>query len=315
MKLHEEVRYDKTSTTNFAIGRKLSSYKKLNKRIQDVHSDTYNYDKFVFVDMKTKSTITCSIHGDFEQSMGKHLNNKQGCPKCAIDSSRYTTKEFIEKSKTRHEINRYLYDRTIYLGNDKEVEIYCNICKKYFWQNSHNHLLGKGCSICGLKSRAKSLTFTTKEYVTKAQNIHKNNRYLYDKTIYLGRDKEVEVYCTVCKKYFMQFAHSHLKGRGCRSCSITGFNPSKKAILYYICIDEKYYKIGITNNTVKKRFSANFSRIRVVKEWNYEIGQDAYDREQLIIKEFKDSLVDFNPLVLNRGNIEIFNYDILLLDI
>lgn len=47
-----------------------------------VHKDAYSYDKFTYLRSGTLSTITCPIHGDFEQSANSHLMGR-GCPSCA----------------------------------------------------------------------------------------------------------------------------------------------------------------------------------------------------------------------------------------
>jgi len=40
-----------------------------------------SYGKIIYINNKTKVTITCLIHGDFEQTPNHHLKG-QGCPKC-----------------------------------------------------------------------------------------------------------------------------------------------------------------------------------------------------------------------------------------
>ena len=46
-----------------------------------VHENFYAYSKLVYKDVHTKSTITCPIHGDFDQKLNCHLRG-QGCPEC-----------------------------------------------------------------------------------------------------------------------------------------------------------------------------------------------------------------------------------------
>jgi hypothetical protein len=94
-----------------------------------------------------------------------------------------------------------------------------------------------------------------------------------------------------------------------------GFDQNKHAILYYICIDEKYYKIGITNNDVRHRFrDEKRKRIRIVEETHFIIGQYAYEEEQKILKKYKKYLTDDKVFQKSFGNTEIFNIDILELD-
>ena len=47
----------------------------------NIHNNKYDYSKFVYTNDKTKSTIICTIHGEFEQTPSNHLTGR-GCPKC-----------------------------------------------------------------------------------------------------------------------------------------------------------------------------------------------------------------------------------------
>lgn len=51
-----------------------------------IHGDKYEYDKFEYKNNKTKSIITCKIHGDFIQSPSEHLAGN-GCTPCGKISS------------------------------------------------------------------------------------------------------------------------------------------------------------------------------------------------------------------------------------
>ena len=39
----------------------------------EIHHNFYNYDKMVYNGYKTKVTVTCPEHGDFEIGISKHL--------------------------------------------------------------------------------------------------------------------------------------------------------------------------------------------------------------------------------------------------
>ena len=87
------------------------------ERVKEVHCDTYIYDKTVVNGSKIPVTITCPIHGDFEQRPGDHLRGC-GCPLCGIEKSRKakrnTTEGFIEKAKKVHG-NKYDYSKVEYI--------------------------------------------------------------------------------------------------------------------------------------------------------------------------------------------------------
>jgi len=51
------------------------------QKAKEVHGDTYNYSKSIYVKMALKIIITCHIHNDFEQTPCNHLQGN-GCPMC-----------------------------------------------------------------------------------------------------------------------------------------------------------------------------------------------------------------------------------------
>ena len=60
--------------------RRLGGDKFITKSIS-IHRKRYNYNKVVYVNLKTKVVITCLIHGDFKQTPYSHLSGS-GCPNC-----------------------------------------------------------------------------------------------------------------------------------------------------------------------------------------------------------------------------------------
>ena len=61
------------------------------KFIEDVickHEQKYNYKLVNYINAHTKIKIICKKHGIFEQTPNKHINIKQGCPKCSRNVSK-----------------------------------------------------------------------------------------------------------------------------------------------------------------------------------------------------------------------------------
>ena len=137
--------------------------------------------------------------------------------------------------------------------------------------------------------------------------------YDYSEVEYINNHTKVKI---ICRKHgiFLQAPDSHMCGRGCPSCAKSGFNRNAPAIMYYVSIDNRsFYKIGITNRTLKKRFGADYDRIKVVKVWQYEKGIDAAAAEGRILKEFNSARYKYDD-ILKSGNTELFAYDVLMLD-
>ncbi len=99
-----------------------------------------------------------------------------------------------------------------------------------------------------------------------------------------------------------------------------GFDKTKPGTLYYIKDTlTGYYKSGITNKTVKERFHKIFTneedRIIILDETFFEIGSDAFDKEQEILEEYKDYRLDNDYWPDDVGGYtEFFSRDIFQLD-
>lgn len=86
-----------------------------------VHGDLYDYSESEYVDAKTKLTIICRKHGDFETRPADHVHLKSGCPKCAhhISKAEYKLKEAIES----HDFEVVQSDRKILNGLELDLVI------------------------------------------------------------------------------------------------------------------------------------------------------------------------------------------------
>jgi len=155
--------------------------------------------------------------------------------------------------------------------------------------------------------------FDTWEFIKRSLDAH-GYQYDYSKVSYVNNKVPVIL---ICKEHgeFTITPHAHLSAKsGCPFCNPKGFDFNKPGILYYLCIEDKYYKIGITNRSVKKRFAGEMHKIRVIKEWQYEDGYLCYQKEQDIIKTYAENAYvgEYKPLA--TGNTELFIKDILNLD-
>jgi hypothetical protein len=67
------------------IGDRLkSNTEKFIEKANNIHNYKYTYSKINYINAITLVTITCKIHGDFEQTPNAHLSG-HGCRKCAND--------------------------------------------------------------------------------------------------------------------------------------------------------------------------------------------------------------------------------------
>jgi len=78
---------------------------------------------------------------------------------------------------------------------------------------------------------------------------------------------------------------------------------------------DTFYKIGITNLSIKRRFpTIDLARIRIVKTWQFEVGRDAAEREAEILSQFAGDRYYGTEILVGAGNTELFTHDVLGLD-
>lgn len=173
-----------------------------------VHKDKYDYSLVKYVNSKTKVTIICPEHGEFEQEPRMHLY-AHGCSFCS-GNNKITKKDFIKKAIKTHQ-NFYDYSLVEFINILDLVDIICPIHGK-FSQIARTHLRNSGCSDCGGKKK-----LTLNQFVNKSNEIHKN-KYDYSKVIYEKNDKKVIIICPI-HGAFTQTPHSHLNNHGCKQCA------------------------------------------------------------------------------------------------
>ena len=175
----------------------------------DIHGDLYLYDKVNYINKRTHVLIGCKSHGYFKQLSSNHLTGK-GCKTCAINKLKTTIEQFIEKSLKIYGDNVYDYSLVIYINNKTKVKIGCKIHDYYFEQTPENHLLGcEGCLKC-LNPNINN--------IIPIFNEKHNNRYIYDRALYINSRTKIEIGCKI-HGYFFQLPLNYKNGQGCPKCT------------------------------------------------------------------------------------------------
>jgi hypothetical protein len=191
-------------------------------------------------------------------------------------TKKLTTEEFIQKSINIHG-NRYDYSKVVYENNRSKVIIICPIHGE-FKQGVKDHLGTHGCSKCGKDILSKIYSSDIETFIFKSHVIHKY-KYDYSKSVYNGSNSKMTIICPIHGE-FKQIPYSHLQGHGCRYCMAdkqrtqngikwTEKYKNKPCLLYLIrCFDdsEVFLKIGVTSQSIKKRYS----RVNAMP-YNYDI--------------------------------------------
>lgn len=295
-------------------------YKSLRNLNLYLQSKNYNYDytNTKYWDDEHPLTIVCNLHGEFQELPKNIINNKIPCKECAKTVKEYSYKnkfytlEAFKQACIEANGDRFDYSKIEFNGFNRCFYPSCKEHGTITVKKPHTHLTYTTCAKCrGTKSR-----YTQEDFVKKAKELH-GNKYDYSNSIYTSSREEITIYCNYCKQEFThKQASYHLQGNGCNLCSLAGFDSSKPGILYYLSIDDgTAYKIGITNKSVKERYTpSDLKRIKIIKEWKFSFGNDARIREQEIIQTFKYAKYNGDISLESCTHKEMFNYDVLLLD-
>lgn len=176
-------------------------------RAKKVHNNKYSYRKTHYIHNKLKVTITCPIHGDFEQRGDFHLRG-HGCPMCCYNS-KIDTKEFIKRCKEIYGNDMYSYEKSIYTKGLDDITVNCSIHGE-FTKHASQILRGHGCPSCGRKYVPK------KQLIAQFRQIH-GDKYDYSLINYTKMKQHIEIICPKHGK-FTQYIPHHLKGSGCSQC-------------------------------------------------------------------------------------------------
>lgn len=235
--------------------------------------------------------------------------------KTAINPTKYTINKFKEIWG-----ELYDYSKFTYLGARVKSTI---ICKEHgeFLQDANMHLSGRcGCVECVNEAVSKRVKSNTDDFINKAINRWNYNKRIYDKVEYKGAKENILIYCEICEDYYKTTPNAHLTGNGCPVCALKNKGYSKtdyinlakgrEGMLYLIkCWNEteEFYKIGITLQELKDRYSGNNS-LPYFYELMYSYKCDAgcvWDMEKDYHRKYKT--FQYIPNINFGGYTECFN--------
>lgn len=203
------------------------------------------------------------------------------------------------------------------------------------WQKEEVELLTSIFATHGIKESAKILNRTESSTAKKANRLGlKSRAHFMTHEQYENKlcDREIDIEpieqyintrTPILHKCLLNHTwkaepHDILKGNGCPKCSKYSFKLDKPARVYYLRIeykDEKYYKIGVTAQSISKRFQFDTEKqIAILQITEYETGLLALTEEKRILNLFKDKRIYRPGFLKSNGNTELFEEDVLNLD-
>jgi hypothetical protein len=247
-KSYTQINYEHMNTKNYDFI----------KKVLEVHKHKYTYLNVNYVNNSKNVTITCRIHGDFNQNAYNHIRG-QGCPTCV--GKNITTERYVKKAKDIHG-DKYDYSKVEYKSAQENVIIICKIHGD-FSQRPDHHLNGSCCSKCVNKESR----LTNEEFIQKAQKIH-GDTYNYSKVEYKSSQEHVIIICKI-HGMFSQLPTNHLSGNGCSKCFADNNRFTKEDFINNACEihGDKYdyskveYKSSQENIIIICKIHGEFSQI------------------------------------------------------
>lgn len=273
----------------------------------------YDFSNTPYGTRMEKVEVVCNVHGAFTKSV-QQLERGLGCPTCVKASQRSKAQEqFISKGSEHHK-SKYDYSKVAYVTNKHLVIITCPNHGD-FTQSPDSHLAGHGCRECQYEELARMRRKSQETFIAQAVDVH-GDVYDYSLVQYVNSNTKVKIILP-SGEVAEQLPSHHLSG--CRpSTERRGLDYASTGILYYLRIvseDRVLYKVGVTSRDVQARFSASdLSMIEVLYTETFKSMRDAFDKEQSLLKYYKNYQYTGPDILASGGNTELFTVDVLGLD-
>lgn len=150
------------------------------QKVKNRYDDKYIINSDTnFIDYKTKITVNCQEHGEF-QITPSHLLGGRGCPTCGKNKKK-NLKEIIDLIQKANPYADYDFSQTVYKGIHVPILIKCNKCGTTFKNSPSNLITYKnGCNGCG----GSQLELEIKDFLKK-----NNIKFHREKTFEWLKDK------------------------------------------------------------------------------------------------------------------------------
>jgi hypothetical protein len=120
------------------------------EKLHEIHGNKFDYSDTIYVNARTKVTVSCKVHGHFQILPDNHLRG-QGCVKCAQNNHKLIkiSDDRLSNLKKIHN-DKYVYENLNII--DGQIKILCTT-HGTFEQSIYNHERGHGCNLCNIDNR------------------------------------------------------------------------------------------------------------------------------------------------------------------
>lgn len=251
------------------------------------HGNAYDYSRTEYVNQKTKITVICPEHGEWECLPNNHEYHGNGCPLCGVAQRtrrRTTTHDDFVAIASKIHAGKYTY-LTQYVNSQTKIDILCP-SHGMFSMKPNAHTSGRqGCPRCANKHK------NHQQWIDDFVAVH-GHVYDYSDTVVVNSQTKVVIRCNRHGE-FKQTPTMHKSGQGCPQCGYANHkgryseeyferrptmkdHPATVYVLQYFNELEHFIKVGITTTSVE-------SRIRNGGKVNYTITKLAEKPCSLLI--------------------------------
>ena len=264
----------------------------------------YCEDKGYSIDVNDKDTharylITCPNGHKIRRTMTKFIEGNH-CKEC---SNPKPNTERVRLQMAEHGLTLI----SEYVTQLTKLKFTCSaghVDEKTYHQLKHD---GFNCKFC--MGRKTLISDVRKEFELED--------YILLSTGYVDQKTRLDYICPKNHRASVTYTDWKHAGARCPYCAEFGFNPDKPAIVYYLRFKTTkgyLYKVGITNNTVAKRFVVDPTPYKIITQMWFPKGEDARNLERLILSKYKKWRYKGDK-VLIAGNTEMFIKDVLDMDL
>ena len=137
---------------------------------------------------------------------------------------KFQTQEEFEKKV--YSVNPNIIILSKYLGDKSRIQCKCKICG-YEYSDTATHL--KQGRTCGNCKKIKKREQNKKLFIEQASKVH-NNKYRYDKLIYINQAHKGTIICPIHGEFEQQL-QAHLRGEGCPKCAGNNYLRTKEEFI------------------------------------------------------------------------------------
>jgi T5orf172 domain len=239
----------------------------------------------------------------------KDVSNGRGCPDCG-ERKRADSHRFKEQESDSRLFERAIQRLGPFVAWKVKTLLLCTICGCK-WNAAP---ISAACPDCFKRRHADSQRLTKDRLQKHLSDLERRGITMLSE--YINRRNKGLFRCRCGNKWRVETG-AVFDGSGCSNCANYGFQSGKPAMLYYVRVTNPFgdpvYKIGVTNRTMQERFERESRKITIIQTVDFDSGTKAYEIEQAILKDYDADRYE-GPDILEVGNDELFNCDVLQLD-